>query len=224
MDIEGIGPAVAELLWREGLVKDVADLYYLQQQQLEPLERLAEKSAANLVEAIRRSKSNPLHRLLFGLGIRFVGERAASLLARHFGTLDALIKAPAQELTAVPEIGPKIADAVVEYFKAPEVEEVVEKLRHAGVNFTEPAAAAPPEGDRFLEGQVFVFSGALKNFTREKAAALVEERGGRVATSVSKKTTCLVAGAEPGSKLERARELKVNIISEEEFMELLQLP
>ncbi len=224
MNIEGIGPAVAELLWREGLVKDVADLYYLQQQQLEPLERLAEKSAANLVEAIHRSKGNPLRRLLFGLGIRFVGERAASLLASHFGTLEALIKAPAQELTAVPEIGPKIAAAVEEYFKAPEVERVVEKLRRAGVNFTEPAAAAQQESHRFLEGQVFVFSGTLTDFTREEAAALVEERGGRVATTVSKKTTCLVAGEKPGSKLERARELKVNIISEEEFRKLLQLP
>ncbi len=223
MDIEGLGPAVAELLWREGLVRSVADLYYLEVSQLAPLERLAEKSASNLVAAIEKSKGHPLHRLLFGLGIRFVGEKAARLLAEHFLTLDKLRRAEREELTAIPEIGPKIADAVYRFFREPETEELLEKLEKAGVNFSEPVAAAAAAAARTLEGKTFVFSGALERFTRDEAAELVRERGGKVASSVSRKTDYLVAGSEPGSKLARARELGVEVIDEETFIRMLQL-
>lgn len=222
MDIEGIGPAVAELLWREGLAADVADLYYLKSTQLEPLERLAEKSASNLVSAVERSRGNPLHRLLFGLGIRFVGERAARVLAEHFGDLNAVREADMQALTAVPEIGPKIAETVFRYFRSAETAYVVEKLRRAGVNFVEPAKAAGVAENRFLERQLFVFSGTLERVTRDQAAALVEEQGGRVASAVSKKTTYLVAGDDPGSKLKRALELGVQVLNETEFLEFIR--
>ncbi len=222
MDIEGLGPAVAELLWRKGLAADAADLYYLKAGHLEPLERLAEKSASNLVSAVDRSRRNPLHRLLFGLGIRFVGERAARVLAEHFGNLDAVRGADMQALTAVPEIGPKIAETVVRYFSSPQTVHVVEKLRRAGVNFVEPQAAAVTPENRYLEGQLFVFSGALEHFTREQAAALVEEQGGRVASAVSKKTSYLVAGDDPGGKLKRALELGVQVINENEFLEFIR--
>jgi DNA ligase (NAD+) len=217
MNIDGLGPAVAELLWREGLVGDIADLYFLKAERLEPLERMAEKSAANLVDAIARSKDNPLHRLLFGMGIRLVGARAARLLAAHFLNLDAIRVAGFEALTVVPEIGPKIAEAVTQYFCSPEAVRLVEKLRQAGVNFGEPSARS----ERFLEGKVFVFSGALSRYTRDQAAAMVMERGGRVASAVSNKTSYLVAGEEPGSKLKRSLELGVTVLDEDEFSKLI---
>lgn len=221
MDIEGLGPAVAELLWREGLAGDVADLYYLTAEQLSPLERLAEKSAANLIAAIDKSRGNPLHRLLFGLGIRFVGEKAALLLADHFQSLEKVQRAGLDELTAVPEIGPKIAGAVIGFFQAPESALLLQKLERAKVNFSEPAAAGGA-AERFLEGKTFVFSGALERFTRDEAAALVAERGGRISSSVSRKTAYLVAGDDPGGKLRRARELGVEVIDEASFLVLLR--
>ncbi len=223
MDIEGLGPAVAELLWREGLARNLSDLYYLNAAQLAPLERLAEKSASNLVAAIEKSKGNPLHRLLFGFGIRFVGEKAARLLAEHFLTLDRLRRAGLEELTAISEIGPKIAGAVYEFFQAPETAGLLERLERAGVNFSEPVVEEGAAAERTLEGKAFVFSGALERFTRDEAAALVRERGGKVASSVSRKTDYLVAGSEPGSKLTRAREMGVEVIDEESFVKLLQL-
>ncbi|MGB3915676.1 MAG: NAD-dependent DNA ligase LigA [Dethiobacteria bacterium] len=223
MDIEGLGPAVVRLLWREGLVRDLADLYYLKASQLSKLEGLAEKSAANLVAAIEKSKGNPLHRLLFGFGIRLVGEKASRLLAEHFLTLDRLREAGPEELTAVPGIGPKIAGAAIRFFQAPETAELLDKLAQAGVNFNEPVVEGDTAGERVLEGKTFVFSGALKRFTRHEAAGLVTERGGRVSPAVSRKTDYLVTGAEPGSKLARARELGVAVIDESAFLELLQL-
>jgi len=219
MNIDGLGPAAAELLWREGLVGDLADLYFLKAEQLEPLERMAEKSAAKLVGAIARSKDNPLHRLLFGMGIRLVGARAARLLAAHFLNLDAIREAGFEALTVVPEIGPKIAEAVTQYFRSPEAVRIVEKLRRAGVNFGESSV----QGERFLEEKVFVFSGALSRYTRDQAAAMVMERGGRVASAVSSKTTYLVAGEDPGSKLKRSLELGVTVLDEDEFFKLIRI-
>ncbi len=222
MDIEGLGPAVAEMLFREGLVKDVGDLYYLRPEQLVGLERMAEKSAANLIEAIRKSRENPLRRLMFGLGINFVGEKAARLFAEKFGHLDLLRQASEEELTAIPEIGPKIAEAVVSFFGMPETGPVLDKLKQAGVNFYEPASSEQAEAAAILAGKTFVFSGALEEFTRDQAADLVEERGGKVASSVSKKTDYLVAGEDPGSKLEKARNLGVEILDETGFKEVLK--
>ncbi|MFO8192272.1 MAG: NAD-dependent DNA ligase LigA [Bacillota bacterium] len=218
MDIDGLGPALAELLFKEGLVKNVGDLYYLTSSQLQELPGVAEKSAVNLLEAIEKSKSNPLRRLLFGLGIRFVGEKASRLLAEHFGTLEKLNKASAEEIMVVDEIGLKIAQAVVSFFKTRETEPVMEKLRNAGVNFSEPQGK---EGESALAGKTFVFSGALSEFTRSEAAELVEKAGGKVSSSVSGKTDYLVLGDEPGSKVEKARELGIKIIDEKEFKALL---
>ncbi len=218
MDIEGIGPAVAEMVYNSGLVSDVGDLYYLTAEQLAEMPRMAEKSADNLVSAIAASKENPLRRLLFGLGIRFVGEKAARLLAGRFETMDQLREAKEEELTAVDEIGPKIGEAVRQYFATPETGPVLDKLKRAGVNFTEPKVETASTD---LEGKTFVFSGALENYTRDEAKALVEERGGRAGSSISKKTDYLVAGDDPGSKLDKARNLGVKIINESEFRELL---
>ena len=222
MNIEGLGPAVAELLWREGLAGNLSDLYDLEAAQLAPLERMAEKSAANLVSEIEKSKKNPLHRLLFGFGIRFVGEKAARLLAEHFLTLERLREAELEEMTVVPEIGPKIAGAVIGFFQAPGTAELLERLEKAGVNFSELVAADAVVGDRTLEGKTFVFSGALEDYTRDDAAALVRSRGGRVLAAVSKKTDYLVAGGEPGGKLTRAHDLGVEVIDESTFRELLR--
>ncbi len=220
MDIEGLGPAISELLFREGLVKDIGDLYYLQAEALSGLPRMAEKSAVNLIAALEESKSNPLRRLIFGLGIRFVGEKAAGLLAEHFGSLDRLRETGEEELTEIEEIGPKIAAAVIAFFAAPETAPVIEKLRRAGVNFhagqVKTVKLAPE-----IAGKTFVFSGALENYTREKAAAEVVARGGRVASAVSKKTDYLVAGDEPGGKLNKARDLGVTVVDEGVFKDML---
>jgi len=218
MDIEGLGPAVADLLYKEGLIRDVGDLFYLKKEQLAGLARMAEKSAENLVMAIDNSKSNPLRRLLFGLGIRFVGEKAARLLAEHFQTLDRLKGAGEEELTNLNEIGPKIAESVVCFFNNPETERVIDKLKQAGVKMSEPVKKSAQSQ---LAGKVFVFSGSLEEYTREEAAALVEARGGEIGSGVSKKTDYLVVGAEPGSKLIKANELGIAVIDEARFNELV---
>ncbi len=224
MDIEGLGPAAAELLWKEKLVHDLADLYYLNAEQLEPLERMAEKSAANLIAAIEKSKGNPLRRLLFGFGIRFVGEKASRLLAERFHTLEKLRGAGMEELTAVPEIGPRIAGAVTGFFQTPGTGLLLERLERAGVNFREPDVGGGGAAvHKLLEGKMFVFSGALERFTRDEAGEAIAERGGRVSSAVSRKTDYLVAGDEPGGKLSRARELGVAVIDETAFIELLRL-
>lgn len=218
MDIEGLGPAVVELLFNENLVSDVGDLYYLKKEELAGLPRMADKSAEKLVNAIEKSKNNPLRRLVFGLGIRFVGEKAARLLAESFETMDMLKQAGEEALTDIEEIGPKIAEAVVWFFNTKETEPVLEKLKMAGVNMTEPKIVT---GEASLAGKIFVLSGSLEGYTREEAAAVIEERGGRVGSAVSKKTDYLVVGDEPGSKLNRARELGVEIIDEEIFKRML---
>jgi len=219
MDIEGLGPAVADLLYKERLVRDVGDLFYLKKEQLAGLARMAEKSAENLVMAIDNSKSNPLRRLLFGLGIRFVGEKAARLLAEHFQTLDRLKGAGEEELTNLEEIGPKITESVVRFFHNHETEMVIGKLKQAGVNMSEPITE---KSQSLLAGKVFVFSGSLEEYTREEAASLVEARGGKIGSGVSKKTDYLVVGAEPGSKLIKANELGIEVIDEARFIELVE--
>ena len=218
MDIEGLGPAVAEMLYNHDLVSDVGDLYYLNIEGLVSLPRMAEKSAENLVNALEKSKENPLRRLLFGLGIRFVGEKAARLLAERFETMDHLKRATQEELTEIEEIGPKIGEAVEQFFKTDETEPVLEKLGKAGVNFTE--LKMQPASDE-LAGKTFVFSGALSGYSRDQAKAMVEERGGQVSSSVSKKTDYLVAGDDPGSKLDKAERLGVEVIDEAQFKGLI---
>jgi DNA ligase (NAD+) len=219
MDIEGLGEALVEQLTRRGLASDVSDLYRLDQATLADLERMGERSAANLLTQIEASKHRPLYRLLVGLGIRHVGDRAARRLAAAFGSLDELLVASAERLEAVEEIGPKTAEAVRRFASQPGNRALLERLAAAGVSLV----AAPEEreaGARApgpLAGLTLVLTGSLDGMTRDEARELIEAAGGRVAASVSRKTAAVVAGRDAGSKLARARELGVEIWSEQEL-------
>jgi len=218
MDIEGLGDVLVHQLVEKGLVGDFADLYGLDLEALLGLERMAEKSGRNLLAAIEASKRRELRRLLFGLGIRFVGERAAMLLARHFRSLEALGKAPVEEIDAIYEIGPTVASSVHEWFARDANRRLVERLREAGVR-TEEADAGP--GSLAFQGMQFVLTGSLSGMTRDEAKAAVEALGGRVTSSVSRKTRYVVVGEDAGSKLDKARELGVECLDEAAFRELL---
>jgi DNA ligase (NAD+) len=220
MDIEGLGPALVDQLVDNDLARDVADLYYLEKELIAALERMAEKSAENLLEAIEASKSRPLDRLLFGLGIRHVGATVAQAIAAEFGSLDALRAASAEELAAVEAIGPKIAESVVEYMARPDSERIVEKLKAAGVD---PRVERLEAAERTFDGMTFVFTGALEKMTRQEAETIVRERGGKATSSVSKKTTYVVAGEGAGSKLAKAQELGVSVLTEDEFRAMVGL-
>lgn len=220
MDIEGLGPAVARMLWENRLVGDVADLYYLKKEDLVTLERMGEKSAQNLLEAIQGSKQNPLNKLLYGLGPRFLGEKGSKVIAEHFKSLEYIVSASAEEMVKVPEIGPKIAASIVEFFQNPSNLQVVEKLRSAGVNFHQHQGQKE-EGERVFEGQTFVLTGKLESFSRSQVQSQIESLGGRVTSSVSRNTDYVVAGENPGSKLDQARSLDIKILTEEQFQKLL---
>ncbi|RJP77799.1 MAG: NAD-dependent DNA ligase LigA [Candidatus Zixiibacteriota bacterium] len=220
MDIEGLGSKLIVQLIRAGLVRDPGDFYYLTVEPLVPLERMAQKSAENVVQAIARSKSRPLDRLIFALGIRHVGAGAARILARHYGSLDALRAAPLEELQAIHEIGPAMAQSIRDFFLAPENLEIIEKLRRAGVRLEEERQTAR---ELPLAGKTFVLTGTLERFTREQAGERIRERGGQVAASVSAKTDYVIAGPGAGSKLERARTLGLPVLDEADFIRLLGL-
>jgi DNA ligase (NAD+) len=218
MDIEGLGHVLVHQLVEKGIVRDFTDLYALRGEDLAGLERMAEKSAGNLVAQIEASKSRELRRLLFGLGIRFVGERAAMLLARHFRSLEALAAADVEAIDAIYEIGPAVANSVHDWFEADANRKLVERLGQAGVRTSEGGAAAPSTA---FQGMQFVLTGSLSGMSRDEAKAAVEARGGRVTSSVSKKTSVVVLGADPGSKLDKARALGIECIDEEEFLRRL---
>jgi DNA ligase (NAD+) len=218
MDIDGLGDKIVDQLVDKGMVKDFADLYSLQLEKVAGLERMAEKSAQNLLDEIAASKKNSLARLIYALGIRFVGERTAQLLAEHFGSMEKLVSASEEELTEVTEVGPKVASSIVEFFSEAANREVIKKLRKAGVNPTEEKRA--PKSNK-LAGKTFVFTGALERRSREEAGELVKQHGGSVVSSVSKKTDYVVVGAEPGSKYDKAKELGVTILTEDEFERLV---
>lgn len=220
MDIDGLGEALVDQLVDGSRVKDAADLYALTAEQLAGLERMGKKSASNLVEEMNASKEAPLARVIFAIGIPFVGERTAQLLAAHFGSLDRLEKASETELDEVREIGPKTAQGIAGFFAEERNRLLLEKLRAAGLQFE--AELQAKTGPRPLAGKVFVLTGTLPHHSREGATQMIEEAGGRVTGSVSKKTDYVVAGAEPGSKLEKARTLGVKIIGEEELARLLR--
>lgn len=220
MDINGLGPAVVAQLLDNHLIKDSADLYFLKYDDLINLERMGPKSAQNLLTAIDESKSRGLEKLLFGLGIGLVGERAAKILAEHFGDLDSIKSASYEEITSLNEIGSKIAESVIEFFKVDQNLELIEKLRAAGVDFTSKNKNKNKENSVF-DGKTFVLTGTLSSLTRSEAKALIEERGGKVSGSVSSKTDFVLAGEKAGSKLTRAQELHITIISEDEFMSML---
>lgn len=219
MDIEGLGPAAAEMLFQNELVNDIGDLYYLESEALTTLPRMAAKSVANLLAAIEKSKNNPLRRLLFGFGIRHVGEKASRLLAEQYSSLDHLSRATVEELQEIEDIGPKIAETVVLFFNKPETDLLIDKIRKAGVNFKEPIKEIAVSAS--LAGKTFVFSGGLENYSREQATALIEERGGKIINSVSRKTDYLILGSEPGSKLAKAKTLGLTIIEENELQKML---
>jgi DNA ligase (NAD+) len=218
MDIEHVGPALVDQLIEKGLVHDPADLYYLKKDDLAKLERMAEKSASNVINAIEASKGRPLSRLINALGIRHVGERTAEVLADRFGSIDALANATEEELAAIPGIGPVVAASIARFFSEPENLEVLQKLKEAGVA---PQAEARREAAAFA-GKTVVFTGGLESMTREQAEALVRKLGANPSSSVSKNTDLVVAGEKAGSKLEKARQLGVKVISEAEFVDLLK--
>jgi len=219
MDITGLGPAIINQLVDAGLVKDVADLYRLRKEDLLKLERMGEKSTQNLLEAIDNSRHNPLYRLIFGLGIRHVGERAAKLLADKFGSMEELMAASEDEIMAIPEIGPTIAKSVTTFFAQEQNRELVRKLKRAGVNMQ---LRKDKKSGLHLEGKTFVLTGTLQGYTRTEAKEKIESLGGKVTSSVSKKTDYVVAGENPGSKYEKARKLGITILDEAEFNTLLK--
>jgi DNA ligase (NAD+) len=213
MNIDGLGEALVNQLTERGLVKNVADLYKLKKDDLLKLERMGEKSADNVLAEIAASKQLPLERVIYGLGIRFVGERTAQFLAEHFGSLDDIMKASAEQLEEVNEVGPRIAESIVEFFADEHNRKLVSDLRKAGLTFT----GQKKEKGTKLAGKTFVLTGTLARHTRDEAKRMIEDAGGRVSGSVSKKTDYVVAGSDAGSKLDKARELGVSVIGEEEF-------
>ncbi|HUA97771.1 MAG TPA: NAD-dependent DNA ligase LigA [Terracidiphilus sp.] len=220
MNIEGLGEAAVQQLLDRGLVHSVADLYSLTEEQVVGLERFAEKSARTLLSEIEGSKKAGLARVLMGLGIRFVGERTAELLAQEFGSIDALMNASAEELERVEEVGPRVSEAIVEFFTRPANRTLVERFKEAGVDMT----AEKKQRSAKLAGLTFVLTGSLPTLTRDEAKAKIEAAGGKTAGSVSKKTSYVVAGEEAGSKLDKARELKVPVIDEAGLLALLDTP
>jgi DNA ligase (NAD+) len=216
MNIDGMGDALVTQLTERGLVKNVADIYKLTKDDLLSLERIGEKSAQNILDEIENSKNLPLERVIYGLGIRFVGARTAQFLAEHFGSMEALANAGIEELQNVNEVGPRIAESIVEFFSIPANRKLIERLGAAGLVFK----GAKKERGTKLAGKTFVLTGTLAKHTRDEAKKIIEDAGGRVSGSVSKKTDYVVAGADAGSKLDKAKELGVAVIDEGEMEEL----
>jgi len=219
MNIEGMGDALVNQLTDRGLVKNVADIYKLKKEDLLSLERMGDKSAQNVLDEINDSKKLPLERVIYGLGIRFVGERTAQFLAEHFGSMDALMEATEEELQQVNEVGPRIAQSILEFFAEAKNRDLVRKLRDADLKFS----GKKKERGTKLAGKTFVLTGTLERYSRDQAKKMLEDAGGRVSGSVSKKTDYVVAGSDAGSKLEKAKELGIPVIGEKEMDELLGL-
>jgi DNA ligase (NAD+) len=216
MNIEGMGDSLVNQLADRKLLRDVADIYDLTKEKLLTLERMGDKSAQNVLDEIEASKKLPLGRVILGLGIRFVGERTAELLAAHFGSMDALQNASEEELQEVTEVGPRVSAAICEFFAEPRNMKLVDRLRKAGLTFT----GKKKRRGTALAGKTFVITGTLAHYSRDEAKRMIEDAGGRVSGSVSKKTDYVVAGEDPGSKLDKARELGVKVIGEKEMEEL----
>jgi DNA ligase (NAD+) len=217
MNIDGMGEALVAQLIEKGLVKNVADIYDLTKKDLLSLERFADKSAQNILDEIEHSKKLPLERVIYGLGIRMVGERTAQFLAEHFGSMEEIENASIEELQNVGEVGPKIAESIAEFFSNAANRKLVDRLGAAGLAFQ----GKKKERGTKLAGKTFVLTGTLAHFTRDEAKKLIEDAGGKVTGSVSKKTDYVVAGADAGSKLDKAKELGVSVIGEKEMEKLL---
>ncbi|MFH1847635.1 MAG: NAD-dependent DNA ligase LigA, partial [Candidatus Omnitrophota bacterium] len=218
MDIEGMGESVVQQLVKSGLISDFADVYFLNKKDLLKLELFADKKADNLLEAIEKSKAQPLSRLLFALGIRHVGEKAAFVLAGRFYAIDALIAAKEEDLSGIYEIGTVMAESICMFFKQEGAKKLISKLKKAGVNTTEPRKE---KSASLFNGKTLVFTGELTGFTRSEAERLARESGANASSSVSKNTDFLVAGEKAGSKLNKAKKLGVKIIDENEFKKML---
>lgn len=218
MDIDGLGVAVVENLVNAGLVKTPGDLYFLKEEDVAELDRMGKKSAQNLMAAIERSKSQDLARLIYAFGIRQVGQKAGKILAARFKTMDALEQATLEELTAVNDVGEITARSILTWLASPQSRHLIARLREAGVNMT----AAEQGSDQRFAGMTFVLTGGLEQFTRDQAAAMIEDRGGKSAGSVSKKTTYVVAGEGAGSKLKKALDLGIPVLTEQEFLDLME--
>lgn len=218
MDIDGLGVAVVENLVNAGLVKTPGDLYFLKEEDVAGLDRMGKKSAQNLMAAIRRSKDQDLARLIYAFGIRQVGQKAGKILAARFKTMDALEQATLEELTAVNDVGEITARSILTWLESPQSRHLIARLREAGVNMT----AAEQGSDQRFAGMTFVLTGGLEQFTRDQAAAMIEDRGGKSAGSVSKKTTYVVAGEGAGSKLKKALDLGIPVLTEQEFLDLME--
>ena len=223
MNIDGLGEKVISQLFREKLIEDVADLYRLERNQLLQLERMGEKSVDNLLEAIQTSKGNSLEKLLFGLGIRHVGAKAAKTLAQEFDSMDRLMDLGKEELTNVNEIGDKMADAIVAYFENDEVKELIQELKDAGVNleYKGPKPVSVSDVDSYFAGKTVVLTGKIERLSRNEAKEKIEMLGGKVTGSVSKKTDLVIAGEEAGSKLTKANDLNIEVWDEDKLMEEL---
>ncbi|MBR6561997.1 MAG: NAD-dependent DNA ligase LigA, partial [Oscillospiraceae bacterium] len=218
MDIEGLGSAVVEALLAAKLIHGAADLYSLEAEPVAALERMGKKSAENLIAAIEKSKERGLARLLYAFGIRQVGQKAAKVLAAHYADLDDLLAADPEQLTLIDDIGPVTAAYLRDWMENPQSRHQIEHLRSAGVDFTSKEELL----DARFAGMTFVLTGTLTGYTRDEAATIIEKYGGKVSGSVSKKTSCLLAGENCGSKLTKAQQLGVRILTEEEFMEMIQ--
>ena len=218
MDIDGLGPAVINSLIENDLVKNAADLYTLKVEDISPLERMGKKSAANAVAAIEKSKDNDLWRLIAALGIRQVGDKAAKVLASHFGSMDAIIAATEEELTAIDDVGPITAGFIRSWMDSPQSRDLLARLKEAGVNMVDRTEKV----DARFAGLTFVLTGALTKFTRDEATEMIELRGGKASGSVSKKTSYVVAGENAGSKLTKAQDLGIPVLTEDEFLKMLQ--
>lgn len=225
MNIDGLGERIVIQLYEQELVQDVADLYFLERKQLLSMERMGEKSVDNLLEAIELSKQKSVDKLLFGLGIRFVGAKAARLLAQQFGTMDELMQASTAQLEAIDEIGPKVAHSVLEFFKKPEAQETISRLKKAGVNmdYKGPRPVNAVESDSLFTGKTIVLTGKLEQLTRNEAKEKLEALGANITGSVSQKTDLVIAGTDAGSKLDKARELDIDVIDEDEMMRQLSI-
>ncbi len=217
MDIEGLGDAVVEQLVDAGLINNTADLFYLEFMDVVGLERFADKSAQNLIDAIAKAKNRPLDRLICGLGIRLIGSKAAKNIAAHFGNMDSIMSATVEEVSQIADVGDKMAESLVHYFSEPETRDLIDRMKNAGVNMVAEETA---KGGT-LEGKTFVLTGTLPNLKRSEAQKLIVDNGGKVSGSVSKKTDFVVAGEEAGSKLDKAQALGVAVITEEELLKMI---
>ena len=222
MNIEGLGEAVVDQFIEVKMVSDPGDLYSLKKEEIASLERLGEKSAQNLIDSIEKSKSNSLDRIIFALGIRFVGINTARLLAGHFNSVDSLLDISSEDADIIEGIGEKTVESIIKFGKSPEAGSIIEKLQNAGVNLAQDKQEIKTTQKSAISGKSFVLTGKLERFTREEAGELIRQRGGKVAGSVSSKTDFLLAGEDPGSKLKKAKDLSVTVISEEEFVKLLK--